>query len=634
MFVEYEIEICGERIEAMMRKALRYLLFFVVLTGVLLEGCAGIGAAQDKWAVYIYMCGSDLESEDGLATENLNALKSVPLPENVKFIIQTGGAKKWNTQGISAKELGRYVYDSTGFHEVERLKDASMGDEKTLEGFLHFAKERFPADHRMLLFWDHGGGSLGGCCFDEKYETILSLGDLRQALQTVETANPERPPFDLVLFDTCLMANIETANTLYGFARYMAASEEIMPGTGTDYAGWAGALAKNSAIDGKELGIAVCETYLPYCQRNEAGDMATLSLIDLGQMPALNAAYEKMGREALELSKGDPRHFFTAYDRLAGGVENYGSNGSDGYTNMVDLGALAAELSELSTAPAFAQALQNAVVCKTAGPYRRYGTGLSGYYSLDGSLDSWQVYAALPGASKAFSELYRDMLSGGRDGMPWFYFDVEKIEHAPVVLNENNMASVTLSPEELNAISTVDFLLCFYDAKGNLVYLGSDDKVNADWERGVFQESFDGAWPALNGHFVSLYLSEQQPDYNLYYSYIMLNGQKCYLTAAYNFARESFEILSVNRILNNGWLDRQILQLKPGDRITPLFFDEQEQEWEGETFTLRGAPVLKDEPLPDDTYAFAFRFITARNEAAASETIHFVVRNGEMTAVK
>jgi len=114
----------------------------------------------------------------------------------------------------------------------------------------------------------------------------------------------------------------------------------------------------------------------------------------------------------------------------------------------------------------------------------------------------------------------------------------------------------------------------------------------------------------------------------------MLNGQKCYLNAAYNFAQEKFEILSVCRILKNGWLDREILQLKPGDKITPLFFDEQGKEMKGETFTLEAAPVLRDEPLPDDTYAFAFCFNTARNETASSETIHFVIQKGEMTVVK
>ena len=617
-----------------MKRVLRLLLPLVVLTAAVLGGCAQIGAAQDSWAVYVYMCGSDLESENGSATDNLDALRTVSLPENVKFVIQTGGAKKWHTEGIPAKELGRYIYDSTGFHEAERLPDASMGDEETLEDFLRFAGENFPADHRMLILWDHGGGSLGGFCLDEKYENILSLEDLRQALLAAEGENPDAPPFDLVLFDTCLMANIETASTLYGFARYMAASEEIMPATGTDYAGWAGALARNPAMDGRELGTAVCETYLPYCEKNEADDMATISLIDLGQMPALNAAYEKMGREALERSKDDPRYFFTAYDRVAGGVENYGVNGSNGYTDMIDLGALAEGLPEMNAAPAFVQALANAVVCREVGPYRQYGTGLSGYYCLDGGLDAWQVYAALPGASPAFSRLYQEMLSGSGDGTPWFYFDVEKIENTPIVLDKEGVASVTLSPDEANATARAELMLCRYDAKGNLVYLGSDDKMKVDWERGVFREDFDGAWPTLNGNFISLYLDEQQTDYNLYYSYILLNGKKCYLTVAYDLAREKFELLSVQRILKNGWLDRQVLQLKPGDKITPLFFNEQEKEVKGETFTLQGEPILEDRPLPDDTYAFAFCFTNARNETATSETIHFVIQNGEMTAVK
>ncbi len=620
--------------ERMSKKTLCRLLLFIVLVGGLVAGCSGIKFTQGNWVVSIYMCGSDLESESGFASADLKALQSIPLPENVKFVIQTGGAKKWQTAGIPENELARYVYDSSGFHEIERLQDASMGDEETLEAFLRFSKERYPADHRMLVFWDHGGGSLGGCCFDEKYETTLSLNDLRQALQSVEENNPKKPAFELVLFDTCLMASIETANTLYGFARYMAASEELMPGTGTDYVGWAGALAKDPGMDGKKLGTVICETYLPHCERHEADDMATLSLIDLGQMPALNDAYEKMGQEALKLSQGNPRHFFTTYDRVAGGVENYGPNDSEDYTNMVDLGSLADGMAELSTAPAFVEALDKAVVCKTAGPYRKYGMGLSGYYSLYGGLDSWQIYSSLTGVSKAFAKLYHDMLSGSGDGTPWFYFDVEKIKHAHIVLNENNMATIALSPEDANAISQADFLLCSYDAQGREIYLGSDDKMKADWERGVFQENFDGKWPALNGHVLSFYLSEQQQDYNLYYSYILLNGQKCYLTAGYDFTKDEYEILSIHRVLKNGWMDRQNLNLKAGDQIIPLFFNDEGEEVKGTTFQLAGEPVLRDEPLANGTYAFAFRFTTARNESVVSETIHFVIQNGGMTVTK
>ena len=618
----------------MLNKCLRFLLA-VVFAAILLLGQSSFAlAAEDGWTVYVYMCGSDLESDGGYATANLEALKSVPLPKDVKFVIQTGGAKKWQSKDIPAKELGRYIYDNSGFHEVERLNDASMGDEDTLEDFLRFGKEKFPADKRMLLFWDHGGGSLGGFCLDEKYGTILGLNDLRRALENVETANPTSPPFDLVLFDTCLMANIETANTLYGFSRYLVASEEVMPSTGTDYAGWVGALVNNPAMDGRELGMAICETYIPYCKQHDLDEMAMLSLVDLGKLPALNAAYENFGKEAIREAKRDPQYFFTAYDRIASNVEKYGFNDGDNWTNMIDLGLLAANMNGLSSANAFTKALDDAVICRVAGWYRKYGMGLSGYYGLDGSLKSWQTYAALSGASPVFSGFYRDMLSGNSDGKPWFYFDVSKIAGTPVELDENNVAGVTLSPEAANAVSNADFFLCVYDKNGDLIYIGNDDKIDADWDKGVIKENFDGKWPALNGNFVPLYLYEQQNDYNIYCSTFMLNGKRCCMTAVYDFAKGEFAITGVRRILKNGWWDRQVLQLKPGDKITPLFMNEHDKEVKGETFVLDAEPILQDEPLPDDTYAFAFCFTTARNEKAVSETIHFVIKDGEMTAVK
>ena len=118
-------------------------------------GCTSKTLAQDSWAVYIYMCGSDLESEQGMASKNLASLQSVPLPDNVRFFIQTGGAHAWHTEGIPSEALGRFVYDSKGFHKVAELEQASMAEEKTFEDFLRYAKDNYPADHRMLIFWDH-----------------------------------------------------------------------------------------------------------------------------------------------------------------------------------------------------------------------------------------------------------------------------------------------------------------------------------------------------------------------------------------------------------------------------------------------------------------------------------------------
>ena len=38
------------------------------------------GASDGSWAVYWYLCGSDLESEGGFATDDLSELLEVELP--------------------------------------------------------------------------------------------------------------------------------------------------------------------------------------------------------------------------------------------------------------------------------------------------------------------------------------------------------------------------------------------------------------------------------------------------------------------------------------------------------------------------------------------------------------------------
>ena len=262
----------------MLRRISLMVLQVIGLALVLVVGSLVPASAQESWAVYMYVCGSDLETEYGAATDNLEELMKVSLPENVTFFVQTGGAKKWQLKGVPNKAIGRYVYDSKGWRELMTLPDASMGARGTLTEFLSFAGEHFPADHRMVIFWDHGGGSLGGFCSDEKSDETLSLGDLRYALENSLGKDPAQPPLEMVCFDTCLMATLETANTLQGYSKYLVASQELMPGCGTDYRTWAGALAANPALGGRELGQIICDSYMDRCRKFESADMATLSL--------------------------------------------------------------------------------------------------------------------------------------------------------------------------------------------------------------------------------------------------------------------------------------------------------------------------------------------------------------------
>ena len=166
----------------MMRKTLIALLLTLCLL-LLLAACTHSGSGGykyvpdsvfgakydpgDTWAIYWYICGGDLESgypradgkesdRYGAATDDLNEMLSVNLPENVTVVIEMGGTKNWRAYDIDPDANSRYVFDSNGFRLIEKLPRAAMNDEKTLESFLRFCNENYPADHRGVIFWVSG----------------------------------------------------------------------------------------------------------------------------------------------------------------------------------------------------------------------------------------------------------------------------------------------------------------------------------------------------------------------------------------------------------------------------------------------------------------------------------------------
>ena len=288
----------------------------------------GGGRDGGSWAVYWYLCGSDLESEGGFATDDLLELLEVRLPENVTVVIETGGAAEWWNDMVDASVLQRYVYNSRGLRLVDEQPSASMGDRETLADFLRFASENYPADKTAVVFWNHGGGSVAGASFDELYDyDSLTLDEMYAAFAEVwePTLEPGKQPLELVGFDTCLMATVDVAYTFCDLSRSLVASEETEPANGWYYSHWLGALARNPSMDGAILGRVICDSYFRGCMEAGTADDATLSLTDLSRLGGLLDAYESFGAEALAAACDDPA-FFTRFARVAAQSENYGGN--------------------------------------------------------------------------------------------------------------------------------------------------------------------------------------------------------------------------------------------------------------------------------------------------------------------
>lgn len=263
-----------------MKRLSALLLALVMVLSLTACGDEPAPSGEDgSWAVYWYLCGSDLESEGGFATGDLNELLEVALPENVTVVIETGGAAQWQNEVIDGSLLQRYVYDSEGLTLVDEQPSASMGDSETLEEFLRFARENYPADRTAVVFWNHGGGSVSGASFDELYDyDSLTLGEMYEAFSAVWEPDTEDPPLELVGFDTCLMATVDTAYTFCDLSHYLVASEETEPANGWYYSQWVQALADDPSMDGAALGKVICDAYYEGCQAVETQDSATLSV--------------------------------------------------------------------------------------------------------------------------------------------------------------------------------------------------------------------------------------------------------------------------------------------------------------------------------------------------------------------
>jgi len=621
--------------------------------------------AEDTWLIQWYLCGTDLETGNGAASADLQELLEVKLPANVKILIQTGGTNQWQNNVVSSSAVERFIYTSDGLERIATLQDADMGDVNTLADFVRFGKENYTADHRVFVFWDHGGGSAVGICLDERTGNMLSLNDLRTAFTAAYEPSADNPPFELIGFDACLMATYDTVNTLDGLARYVTASEEVEPGIGWNYTGWVGALAKNPAMGGAKLGKEICDTYMEACESYWVDDTATLSVIDLAKLPYLRNAYESFGLEALRAAHKNPRNFFAKFGRGAKQAENYGGNTRrTGYTNMVDIVDLAKGNKDIlpNTSDKLISAVDDAVIYKVNGEYRNRGGGLSSFYSYSGDEQTLVNYLNQDGAPIPQKLLYYYLIYGElpADVVPLLdddslvtpapttpppqrqeIFQISQLEDFTVQLDKDGNAFVQLNQEQMDLLSSVHCQLVYMDIEEDIIlYLGSDADIRADWDTGIFTDNFRGVWPMLDGHPVYVEITEENDGYNLYSIPIKLNGVECNLQVAYVYAEEKYYILGARKGLDNhGMSSRELIKLRAGDEITTLHYgmtisgeDEDFTQVEVDTFTIGDNPQITDEELGDGNYGYCFEFMSpTAEESALSNFILFTVANGQIT---
>ena len=236
--------------------------------------------SAQKVTVMIYMCATDLESKYGMATKDISEMLNAKVGNNINVILETGGTTKWQNSNMKAGTNQLWQITGEGLKPLGDIGKQTMTNPGNLTAFVNYCADKFPADRNILIFWDHGGGSVTGYGYDETAKTAgsMSLDKLDSALAATNVK------FDFIGFDACLMATLENALVMEDYADYLIASEETEPGCGWYYTNWLKSISDKPNIGTVELGKQIIDDFVDVCYKNSPSDKTTLSIIDLAEL--------------------------------------------------------------------------------------------------------------------------------------------------------------------------------------------------------------------------------------------------------------------------------------------------------------------------------------------------------------
>lgn len=490
------------------------------------------GNASDTYTLMLYMCASDLESECGFATEDLNEIMYGYAAGNLNVIVQTGGTAEWQNTVVADDRCQRYQVTEDGLELVDdSLGMQNMADSATLTDFIQYCSSNYAADHYGLVLWDHGGGVVGGYGYDENFGgDSMSLTEMSRALGDASVH------LDMLGFDACLMANFETCLMAAPYADYLIASEEPEPGCGWYYTDWIGKLSENCGIPPKRYGRQIIDDYITESGWDSPSMYSTLGMFDLQQVTQkLLPALSQFSDDAVQqLSAGEYRR-----------ISQSRSNTRAVYQSELDHIDLLdyAQHSQSETADQLEQAVSDCVVYYRETENGSGDNGLSilfPYYDLSALDMLEEMYQTLgyDDAYPAFLEQFANVMAGGQisvsgfsntqnhaaaseySGFQWFdadagydesYYETYSADLSLLETTEvDGRCVLELSEEDWEIVNDAAMqMFAVYD--GFYVDMGLDDYCEFD-DYGNLIVEYDQTWVALDGQVVPFFHESYTSD--------------------------------------------------------------------------------------------------------------------------
>ncbi len=568
------------------------------------------GDGSDRSTIMVYMCGTDLESRSAMATNDLNEMISASVGNKVNLIVYTGGCRSWRNSLISSGRNQIWqIEDGNITSLVDNAGNGAMTDPATLSSFIKWTAQKYPANRMNLIFWDHGGGSITGYGYDEKFpgKGSMTIAGIDKALKDGGIK------YDFIGFDTCLMATAETALVAGKYADYMIGSEETEPGIGWYYTNWLNALNKDTSMATLDIGKIIVDDFTSQCAKRCPGQSTTLSVVDLAELTqTLPDKLNDFAQEAAgKISGGQYREVATARSRS----KEFARGTNIDQVDLIHFATLTDSSSGKSLAKTVSEAVKYNVTSRNTSnayglsiyfPYRTLNKvdSISNTYEQIGMDEGYadcirkfaqmetggqvisggtsnpfeQIFGGGSGSSdmttQAMQQLLNSLFSGGMTGGRSIgiegldesntsyltedpidpraaaeYISQNRITSDDITWKKNSEGkkSVILTEEQWSLIETAD-LNMYYDDGDGYIELGLDNIYDFDSE-GNMLPSLDRSWISINDQPVAYYHTETTEDGDKYtingYVPIMYNGQKARLMLTFSDENEDGAIAGV-----------------------------------------------------------------------------------------
>jgi len=280
-----------------------------------------------KWTFLVYMNGANDLGAGGSGNfdiQNVLQMEKVGSSDNVNIVLQWEvEIGFWNSSahplwtGTRRYYLTKNTGDFNGNIQSPMIAQNSTvdtGDWESLQDFVHWGVQAFPAEHYCLIIWNHGSGwraqelsaskaasSASSRSVSFNYLTNADI-DTSEIPKAIDISNTDAKKWDIVSFDASLMQMLEVAyqmtspgssvSSSYQAPSYIQGSEESPPGAGLPYDTILQDLTSNPDLTPEAFADDFCTRTL---SRYGSSSSTTQSVLKTSELPALLSAVDNLG---------------------------------------------------------------------------------------------------------------------------------------------------------------------------------------------------------------------------------------------------------------------------------------------------------------------------------------------------